>query len=329
MKRVGIIGGGGYTAGELLRILVHHPEVEIAFVESSSQAGKAVHEVHSDLVGDTDLHFVGNAGAMLSGSGAGDQGPVDAVFLCMGHGMSRGWVESHRLRQGLLVVDLSTDYRLDSDWVYGLPEINREATRGATRIANPGCFATAIQLALLPLAAAGLAEGEVHVNGITGSTGAGQSPSPTTHFSWRNANVSLYKAFNHQHLAEISRSAQQVGRQAEGDIHFLPVRGPFARGILVTCYLDTDRSEEELRQLFRDFYAGAAFTHVTDEGINLKQVVNTNKGLVHVEKHGNKVLVTTAIDNLLKGASGQAVQNMNLALGLEEQAGLRLKASMF
>ncbi|WP_116108424.1 N-acetyl-gamma-glutamyl-phosphate reductase [Lewinella sp. IMCC34191] len=321
MKRIGIIGGGGYTAGELLRILVNHPGVEIAFVESGSQAGKAVTEVHDDLIGDTDLRFTGSSGTAL--------GEVDVIFLCMGHGKSRGWVEAHRPKQSQLVVDLSTDYRMDESWVYGLPEINREAIKGAKRIANPGCFATAIQLALLPLAAAGLAEGEVHVNGITGSTGAGQSPSPTTHFSWRNANVSVYKAFDHQHLAEIGRSAGQVGRVATDNIHFLPVRGPFARGILATCYLETDRSEAELRQNFRDFYQGAAFTHVTDETINLKQVVNTNKGLVQVEKHGSKVLVTSAIDNLLKGASGQAVQNMNLALGLPEDQGLRLKASMF
>ena len=321
MKRIGIIGGGGYTAGELLRILVHHPEAEITFVESGSQTGKAVSEVHTDLVGETELHFSGNAGAALT--------DVDVLFLCMGHGVSRGWVEAHRPKQSQLVIDLSTDYRMDEHWVYGLPEINREAIKAAKRIANPGCFATAIQLALLPLAAAGLAEGAVHVNGITGSTGAGQSPSPTTHFSWRNANVSVYKPFAHQHLAEIGRSAAQVGRTATDNIHFLPVRGPFARGILVTCYLDTDRSEEELRQIFRDFYTGSAFTHVTDHTINLKQVVNTNKGLVHVEKHGGKVLVTTAIDNLLKGASGQAVQNMNLALGLPERMGLNLKASMF
>ncbi|MBB4079463.1 N-acetyl-gamma-glutamyl-phosphate reductase [Lewinella aquimaris] len=321
MTRVGIIGGGGYTAGELLRLLVHHPEVEIAVVESGSQAGKAVSEVHSDLVGETDLQFVGTAGAML------DQ--LDAVFLCMGHGVSRGWVEARRPKKDLLVVDLSTDYRMDERWVYGLPEINRDKIVGARRIANPGCFATAIQLALLPLAAAGLAEGEVHINAITGSTGAGQSPSPTTHFSWRNANVSVYKAFSHQHLAEIGRSAAQVGRIATDKLNFLPVRGPFARGIFATTYLDTSASEAELKQLFNDFYADAAFTHVTDDSIDLKQVVNTNKGLVHVEKHGDKALVTTAIDNLLKGASGQAVQNMNLALGLPEKLGLNLKASMF
>ncbi len=321
MKQVGIIGGGGYTAGELLRLLVHHPEVEVVIVESGSQAGKAISEVHDDLVGDTDLRFVGAAGAKLDG--------LDAVFLCMGHGIASGWVDSHRPKQSTLVVDLSTDYRMDASWVYGLPEINREAIRGAKRIANPGCFATAIQLALLPLASAGLAEGEVHINGITGSTGAGQSPSPTTHFSWRNANVSVYKAFDHQHLAEIGRSAKMVGRMASGGLNFLPVRGPFTRGILVTCYLDTTASQEELRAVFREFYQGAAFTLLTDEPIHLKQVINTNKGLVHVEKHGDKVLVTTAIDNLLKGASGQAVQNMNLALGLPEAMGLRLKASMF
>ena len=321
MKRVGIIGGGGYTAGELLRLLVHHPEVEIVVVESGSQMGKAVAEVHDDLVGETDLRFSGTADTKL--------GELDAVFLCMGHGVSKGWVEAHRPPKSTLIVDLSTDYRMDDSWVYGLPELNRAAIRGAKRIANPGCFATAIQLALLPLAAAGLAEGELHVNAITGSTGAGQSPSPTTHFSWRNANVSVYKPFAHQHLAEIGRSAGQVGRVATEGIHFLPVRGPFARGIFATTYCTTDRSEDELRAHFRDFFANAAFTHLTDDPIHLKQVVNTNKGLVHVEKHGDKVLVTTAIDNLLKGASGQAVQNMNLALGLPERTGLDLKAGMF
>ena len=321
MKKIGIIGGGGYTAGELLRLLVHHPEVEVTLVESGSQAGKRVDEVHDDLVGETDLKFGGAAGGNLA--------QLDAVFLCMGHGVSKGWIEAHRPRRDLLVVDLSTDYRLANDWVYGLPELNRERTVGARRIANPGCFATAIQLALLPLVQAGLAEGELHVTGITGSTGAGQSPSPTTHFSWRNANVSVYKAFTHQHLAEINRSAAQLGRTAVDGINFLPIRGPFARGIFVTCYCTTDRPEEELRQLFRDFYAGAAFTHVTDQEVHLKQVVNTNKGLVQVAKHGGKVLVTTAIDNLLKGASGQAVQNMNLALGLPETMGLGLKAGMF
>ena len=321
MKKIGIIGGGGYTAGELLRLLVHHPEVKVAVVESGSQAGKYVAEIHDDLVGETELKFTGAAGAKL--------GELDAVFLCMGHGASRGWVDAHRPPKGTLVVDLSTDYRMDETWVYGLPELNRERIRGAKRVANPGCFATAIQLAILPLAQAGLAEGELHVNALTGSTGAGQSPSPSTHFSWRNGNVSIYKPFAHQHLAEIGRSAAQVGRVAKEGINFLPVRGAFARGIFCTTYLDCDLGEAEAQDLFRDFYAGAAFTHVTDQSLHLKQVVNTNKGLVHVEKHGRKLLVTTAIDNLLKGASGQAVQNMNLALALPEGMGLGLKASMF
>ena len=320
-KKTGIIGGGGYTAGELLRILVNHPEVEITYVQSESQAGKAIHEVHTDLVGETRLRFsAADAGAMES---------LDAVFLCMGHGRSKGWVESTPVSDETVIVDLSTDYRMDDGWVYGLPEINREATRGSKRIANPGCFATAIQLGLLPLVKAGLAMGEVHINGMTGSTGAGQKPMPTTHFSWRNANVSVYKAFGHQHLNEIGRTVQLLGRPNADGLNFLPLRGPFARGIFVTTYVQTDASEAELKKVFRDFYAEAAFTHVSDINPNLKQVVNTNKGLVFVEKHGDKALVISMIDNLLKGASGQAVQNMNLALGLEEMAGLRLKGGVF
>ena len=319
--KIGIIGGGGYTAGELLRLLVNHPDVEITYVQSESQAGKPVHAVHADLVGETDLNF--------SGADAGALKGLAAVFLCMGHGRSRSWVESAKLDDETVIVDLSTDYRMDDDWVYGLPEINREQTRGAKRIANPGCFATAIQLGLLPLVQAGLANGEVHINGMTGSTGAGQKPLPTTHFSWRNANVSVYKAFSHQHLNEIGRTVQLLGRPNAEGLNFLPLRGPFARGIFVSTYVTTDASEEELRRVFRDFYAEATFTHVTDVNPNLKQVVNTNKGLVFVEKHGDKALVLSMIDNLLKGASGQAVQNMNLALGLAEDAGLRLKASYF
>jgi N-acetyl-gamma-glutamyl-phosphate reductase len=319
--KIGIIGGGGYTAGELLRILVHHPNVEVTYVQSESQQSKAIHEVHTDLVGETNLRF--------SGADAGALEGLKAVFLCMGHGRSRGWVEANPLPESTVIVDLSTDYRMDDNWVYGLPEINREATRSATRIANPGCFATAIQLGLLPLVKAGLAEGEVHINGMTGSTGAGQSPMPTTHFSWRNANVSVYKAFNHQHLNEIGRNCGLLGRKATDGLNFLPLRGPFARGIFVTTYVNTDKTETELKQLFADFYADAVFTHTTDQDPNLKQVVNTNKGLVFVEKHGDKALVISMIDNLLKGASGQAVQNMNLALGLAETAGLKLKAGVF
>jgi N-acetyl-gamma-glutamyl-phosphate reductase len=314
---VGIIGGGGYTAGELLRILVHHPGVEMAFVQSESQAGTVLHAVHTDLVGDTDLVFTNEAGE------------ADVIFLCMGHGRSKGWMERHKPSPETIVVDLSSDYRLDEKWVYGLPELNRAALRGARRIANPGCFATAIQLGLLPLVAAGLADGEVRINGITGSTGAGQKPTPTTHFSWRNANVSIYKAFKHQHLAEIGRSAAQLGRKSTNGLNFLPLRGPFARGIYVSQYVDADTSTEDLRDIFSSFYQGAAFTHLTTENPNLKQVVNTNKGLVFAEQHDGKALVISMIDNLLKGASGQAVQNMNLALGIEESTGLHLKASMF
>jgi len=315
--RIGIIGGGGYTAGELLRLLVNHPHADIAFVQSRSQAGRPLHATHTDLIGETELTF--SAGA----------GEADVLFLCMGHGRSKGWMEENRPSADTVVVDLSTDFRMDDAWVYGLPEINGAGTRDAKRIANPGCFATAIQLGLLPLVQAGLTEGEVHINGMTGSTGAGQNPMPTTHFSWRNANVSIYKAFSHQHLHEIGRSAARLGRKATDGINFLPLRGPFARGIFVSTYVQTDWSEEQLKTLFRDFYAGVAFTHVTDVNPNLKQVVNTNKGLVFVEKHGDKALVISMIDNLLKGASGQAVQNMNLALGLAEDAGLRLKAGVF
>ncbi|MBC6994199.1 N-acetyl-gamma-glutamyl-phosphate reductase [Neolewinella lacunae] len=319
--RIGIIGGGGYTAGELLRLLVHHPGVEVAYIQSESQAGKPVATVHTDLIGEQLPLF--------SGADAGALEGLTAVFLCMGHGRSREWMDSDEVPATTVVVDLSADFRLDEDWVYGLPEINRAATVGATRIANPGCFATAIQLALLPLVQAGLAEGEVHINGITGSTGAGQQPTETSHFSWRTANVSIYKAFDHQHLHEINRSARQLGRRASGGLNFLPVRGPFARGIYVSTYVQTDASAKQLRELFHDFYATAAFTHVTEENPDLKQVVNTNKGLVYVEKHGDKALVISLIDNLLKGASGQAVQNLNLALGLEETAGLQLKAGVY
>jgi N-acetyl-gamma-glutamyl-phosphate reductase len=314
---IGIIGGGGYTAGELLRILVHHPEVEIAFVQSQSQAGKPLYHTHTDLLGETELVFSAEAGE------------ADVLFLCMGHGRSQTWMEANQPSADTLVVDLSTDYRMNDDWVYGLPEINAAQTRDAKRVANPGCFATAIQLGLLPLVKAGLADGEVHINGMTGSTGAGQSPMPTTHFSWRNSNVSVYKAFSHQHLNEIGRNVKLLGRKDASGLNFLPLRGPFARGIFVTTYVQTDESESQLKDLFRNFYAKAAFTHVTDRNPDLKQVVNTNKGIVFVEKHGDKALVISMIDNLLKGASGQAVQNMNLALGFDESAGLGLKAGMF
>ena len=317
MKKVGIIGGGGYTAGELLRLLVHHPAVEIAFVQSQSQTGKPLYHTHTDLLGLTELRF------------QGERGEADVLFLCMGHGRSRTWMEENDVSVDTVVVDLSTDYRTAEDWVYGLPELNRALTRDAKRVANPGCFATAIQLGLLPLVKAGLADGEVHINGMTGSTGAGQQPLATTHFSWRNNNVSVYKAFSHQHLNEIGHNVKLMGRPDADNLNFLPLRGPFARGIFVTTYVNTEASETDLQDAFQDFYADAAFTFVTDRNPDLKQVVNTNKGVVYVAKHGDKALVVSMIDNLLKGASGQAVQNMNLALGLEETVGLNLKASYF
>lgn len=318
MIKTGIIGGGGYTAGELLRILQYHPEVEIVFVHSKSQAGKTVAAVHEDLIGEIDLNFTDELNL-----------EVDALFLCMGHGQSKGFVEQHDIPESTVIIDLSHDFRLNSEWVYGLPELNREAIRQHRRIANPGCFATAIQLGLLPLAGAGLLQDEVHVHAITGSTGAGQSPKPTTHFSWRNNNLSIYKAFRHQHLGEIQQSLTQLQPGLQTPINFLPLRGDFPRGIFASLYTKVEAGEAEMAELYRSFYESAPFTVVTGQNPNLKQVVNTNKCLVHVEKHDDKLLIISAIDNLTKGASGQAVQNMNLAFGLEETAGLRLKAMAF
>ncbi len=316
--KVGIIGGAGYTAGELLRLLVHHPEAEIVFVHSSSNAGKPVAEVHEGLYGDTDLHF----------SDTYDLESVDVVFLCSGHGVSRAFWEENRRPEGLKVIDLAQDFRDEScGYVYGLPEVNRDRIAATDLLANPGCFATAIQVALMPLAAAGLLNDDVHVTAVTGSTGAGVKPGATTHFSWRTDNLSVYKAFGHQHLAEIRRTLTRLQPGFDKEINFVPVRGDFARGIFAMAYIDTPVSEEEARKIYRDFYKEAAFTHVMDKSVDLKQAVNTNKALVSVEKHGSKLLVISAIDNLLKGASGQAVQNMNLMFGLPEDTGLRLKPS--
>lgn len=317
MIKTGIIGGGGYTAGELIRLLINHPAVELAFVVSESQAGKLVSSVHDDLVGDTDLVFTSEPEV------------ADVIFLCMGHGKSSGWMEQCQPDQETIIVDLSTDFRMDENWVYGLPELNREAIRTAKRIANPGCFATAIQLAALPLAAAGLIEHPLHVNAITGSTGAGQNPGATTHFSWRNNNVSMYKAFRHQHETEIDRSIRQVSGGGGAKLHFLPVRGNFARGIYCSLYTETPAPEALLTETYRRYFEVSTFTHLNEQEPHLKQVVNTNKGIVKVRKIDDQVLVVSMIDNLLKGASGQAVQNMNLALGLEEGMGLRLKANAF
>ncbi|NLZ18678.1 MAG: N-acetyl-gamma-glutamyl-phosphate reductase [Bacteroidales bacterium] len=315
MIKVGIIGGAGYTAGELLRILVNHPEVEIVFVHSASNAGNYLYEVHGGLFGDTQLRF----------SDRWDLAAIDVLFLCSAHGKSREFWEQNACPADLKVVDLAQDYRDESEgYVYGLPEWQRDKIRLAHKIANPGCFATAIQLALLPLAAAGWLQAPVHVTAVTGSTGAGVKPSATTHFSWRTDNLSTYKVFEHQHLLEIRRN---LG--ATVPIQFVPMRGDFARGIFASVTVDCPLDGERALALYKDYYADAAFTFVSERPVDLKQVVNTNKCLVALEKHGDTLVVSSVIDNLLKGASGQAVQNMNLICGIPETTGLKLKASAF
>lgn len=320
MVKVGIIGGAGYTAGELLRLLINHPEAEIVFVHSSSNAGKPVAEIHEGLIGDTNLCFADSY----------DLNAVDVLFLCQGHGFSQKFWETNVRPEGLKIVDLAQDYRNESEgYVYGLPEVKREAIRKADKIANPGCFATAIQLALVPLAAAGKLNSEIHVTAVTGSTGAGVKPGATTHFSWRNDNLSVYKAFGHQHLAEIRQTLAQLQPGFDEEISFVPVRGDFPRGIFAMSYLDTDLTIDEAVEIYKNFYAESPFTHVSDRSVDMKQVVNTNKAVISLEKHGSKLLVISAIDNLLKGASGQAVENFNLICGLPEDMGLRLKPSGF
>lgn len=320
MIKVGIIGGAGYTAGEMLRILLNHPEVDVHFVNSLSNAGNKLYSVHEGLFGETEMDFT-------------DQLPleqVDAIFICSGHGDSKKFLEVNNVPERVKIIDLSQDFRDESNgFVYGLPEVNRERIKKANKLANPGCFATAIQLGILPLAAKGLIKNEIHTNGITGSTGAGVKPSSTSHFSWRNNNLSIYKAFTHQHLIEINRTIKQLQPDFTQELNFLPLRGDFARGIFVSSYTECDLSAEELTALYKEFYKDAAFTFVMDANLDLKQVVNTNKAIVHVEKHGNKVLAISAIDNLLKGASGQAVQNFNLMFGLDETCGLKLKSVAF
>ena len=320
MIKAGIIGGAGYTAGELIRILLFHPEVEIVFVHSTSNAGNKLYDVHSGILGDTEMCF----------SSEYDLAAVDVLFLCSGHGKSTEFWSQNERPAGLKVIDLAQDYRDEHDgYVYGLPEWQKGRITGASLIANPGCFATAIQLALLPLAAAGKLDSEVQVTAITGSTGAGVKPGATTHFSWRDNNLSAYKVFEHQHLIEIKRDLEALSGQDDIAINFVPMRGDFTRGIFASVYTDCDLSDEEAVRLYKDFYKDAAFTHVSDKPVDLKQVVNTNKALVHVEKHGSKLVISSVIDNLLKGASGQAVQNMNIIFGLPEDTGLKLKASAF
>lgn len=322
MVKVGVIGGAGYTAGELIRILMYHPQAEITFIQSSSNAGNPVYEVHRDLLGDTDMTFVKDP----------DFSNCDVIFLCMGHGKSIEFVESNNIPKSIKIIDLSHDYRLKREgnkFIYGLPELNREAIRSASYIANPGCFATGIQLAVLPLAAAGLLTNEVHVHAITGSTGAGQAPSNTSHFSWRNSNVSVYKAFKHQHLGEIAQSVKQLQNSFDKSINFIPVRGNHTRGIFASVYTDFEGTEEEAIKLYEDYYTDHPFVFVTNENPDVKQVVNTNKAILHLEKHENKIMILSVTDNLLKGASGQAVQNMNLMFGLDEKTGLNLKPVSF
>ena len=327
MIKAGIVGGAGYTAGELMRVLIHHPLTEISFVHSNSHAGRPVWEVHNDLTGDTDILFTN------------ELCEADVVFLCLGHGKAIEFLNMNRLPDHAKIIDLSQDFRINPvfqaqdgscrEFVYGLPEYHREQIRKASYIANPGCFATAFELALLPLAKAGLLTDEVHINGITGSTGAGQALSATTHFSWRNNNISIYNPFSHRHLLEVRKMLEEAAGGAVSELNFIPVRGDFTRGIFLSAYTATHLELTELQDIYRKFYADAPFTMVCDREISLKEAVGTNKCLLRVEKHGNKALITSVIDNLLKGASGQAVQNMNLMFGIGEKTGLGLKGTGF
>ena len=330
MIKIGILGAAGYTGGELIRLLLNHPEAEIVFANSGSNAGNKVADVHGGLLGETDMEFT-------------DQMPfdeVDVVFFCFGHGKSEEFLKENAIPAHVKIIDLAQDFRIAApthDYVYGLPEIHKTDIQQCQHLANPGCFATCIQLGLLPLAKAGLLKHDVSVNAITGSTGAGQKPTGTTHFSWRNNNMSVYKVFTHQHLHEIRQSLTELQGTLDASIDFIPYRGDFPRGIFCTEVVKFDGEEgsatnptgEQLVQMYKDFYADAAFTHYVDKAIVMKQVVNTNKCLVHVDKFGNKAVITSTIDNLLKGAVGQAVQNMNLMFGIDECAGLRLKACAF
>ncbi|MCC6584156.1 MAG: N-acetyl-gamma-glutamyl-phosphate reductase [Chitinophagales bacterium] len=318
MITAGIIGAAGYTGGELIRILLNHPKTEIYFCYSRSQAGKKISDIHNDLLGDTDLVFTNEI----------NQG-VDVLFLCLPHGEASTFLANNSFPPSTKIIDLSNDFRLKEnagEFVYGLPELNKDNIKQAVKIANPGCFATAIQLALLPLAAKKLLQSEIHISAITGSTGAGVSLSETSHFTWRNNNVSVYKPFTHQHLGEINESLVQLQNTFTESINFIPYRGDFTRGIIATIYIDTDKSIEESTVIYQQFYNAEPFVFISEKTIDLKQVINTNKCLLYLEKNGNKLMIISIIDNLVKGASGQAVQNMNLMFGFEENEGLNLKS---
>ncbi len=322
MIKVGIIGGAGYTAGELIRLLINHPDVEIVFINSTSNAGNRITDVHEGLYGETDMRFTAEL----------PLNEIDCLFFCTAHGDTRKFMESHVVPEQVKIIDLSMDYRIKSeehDFVYGLPELNRRAICSARHIANPGCFATCIQLGVLPLAKHLMLNSDLHVNAITGSTGAGVKPSSTSHFSWRNDNISIYKPFTHQHLAEINQSLVQLQNSFASQINFIPVRGNFSRGIFATTYLDCKVELSEIQRIYEEYYDDHSFTFIVDKNPDLKQVVNTNKCLIYLQKYEDKLLIVSMIDNLLKGASGQAVHNMNLLFGLEETVGLHLKPSAF
>lgn len=317
--KVGIVGGAGYTGGELLRILVNHPHATIEFVHSKSKTGKFIYEVHTDLIGDCDLKFTSELADA-----------IDVLFLCVGHGEASVFLKENKINNNIKIIDLSQDHRLNNkEFVYGLPELNREQIKKANHIANPGCFATCIQFALLPLAASNLLKEDVHISATTGSTGAGQSLNTTSHFSWRQNNLSIYKAFEHQHLNEIGQSLTQLQKGFKNELNFIPYRGSFTRGIIASVYTSCDLSIDKIQEIYHSYYEAHPFVHISKTAIDLKQIVNTNKALLQLQKHGNKLLITSCIDNLLKGASGQAVQNMNLLFGLDEKAGLNLKAAYF
>ena len=325
MIKVGIIGGAGYTAGELIRLVINHPKIELDFVFSTSNAGNKIIDIHQDLIGEIDLNFTDKINKN-----------IDVLFLCLGHGNSTKFLQKNKFSKNTKIIDLSNDFRLENDktfegnnFVYGLPELNKKAIKTTSYLANPGCFATAIQLAILPLADAKLLVDDVHVNAVTGATGAGTSFSKTTHFTWRDNNFSSYKTFTHQHLGEINQNIKLLQNNFDNEVIFIPNRGNFSRGIFVTTYTKFKGTIEDAKKMYKEFYKDAAFTFVSDNELHLKQVVNTNKCLIHLQKHNEKLLITSIIDNLLKGASGQAIQNLNLMFGFEETEGLQLKANYF